>query len=328
MWQVIGHTWAVDLLQRSLASQRLAHAYLITGPDYIGKTHLALEFAAALNCIGDEVPCHRCAACRKTTQGTHPDVQMVEPEGARLKIDQIRSLQYDLALSPHEGRRRVCVISRFERATTEAANALLKTLEEPPRHVVLILTASDASLLLPTIVSRCQLLPLRSVPRPTVEAALRERLDDEAMVQLVAALAGGRVGWALRACQEPTLLEQRLDDARQWIEVLGHGRARRIQQAEALAAREDVQDMLRTWQLCWRDVLLTQQECQELLANVDLTQEIERIAASSSPEQASAAWRHTGDVLDQLDRNVNPRLALEVLCLSWPRIQAGAINIA
>ncbi len=328
MWQVIGHTWAVDLLQRSLASQRLAHAYLITGPSHIGKTHLALEFAAALNCNGEEAPCHRCTDCRKTTQGTHPDVQVIEPEGARLKIDQIRRLQYDLALSPHEGRRRVCVISQFERATTEAANALLKTLEEPPRHVVLILTATDASLLLPTIVSRCQILPLRSVPTPIVEAALRERIEDEATVQLVAALAGGRVGWALQAIQEQALLEQRLDDARQLLQALHNGRARRIQQAETLATREDVQGMLRTWQLCWRDVVILQHNCRELLANVDLAQEIEQIAASSSPEQASAAWRHTGDTLDQLERNVNTRLALEVLCLNWPRIQMGAIDKA
>jgi DNA polymerase III subunit delta' len=326
MWQVIGHTWAVDLLQRSLASQRLAHAYLITGPDHIGKTHLALEFAAALNCNGDEAPCHRCTACHKTTQGTHPDVQVIEPEGVRLKIDQIRRLQYDLALSPHEGRRRVCVISQFERATTEAANALLKTLEEPPRHVVLILTATDASLLLPTIVSRCQILPLRSVPTPIVEAALRERIADEGRVQLVAALAGGRVGWALQAIQEPALLEQRQDDARQMLQVLRHGRARRIQQAEALATREDVQDMLHTWQLCWRDVILLQHNCQELLANTDLYQELAQIAISSSPEQASAAWQSTRTVLDQLENNVNARLAIEVMCLSWPRVEIGVTD--
>ncbi len=326
MWQVIGHTWAVDLLQRSLASQRLAHAYLITGPDHIGKTHLALEFAAALNCNGEEVPCHHCTPCRKTVQGTHPDVQVIEPEGARLKIDQIRRLQYDLALSPHEGRRRVCVISQFERATTEAANALLKTLEEPPRHVVLILTASDASLLLPTIVSRCQILPLRSVPTPIIEAALRERIAEEARVQLIAALAGGRVGWALQAIQEPALLEQRQDDARQMLQVLCHGRARRIQQAEMLATHEDVQGMLQTWQLCWRDVILLQHHCEELLANTDLYEELAQIATSSSPEQASTAWQSTRTVLDQLEKNVNARLALEVMFLSWPRVEVGVTN--
>jgi DNA polymerase III subunit delta' len=326
MWQVIGHNWAVDLLQRSLASQRLAHAYLITGPDHIGKTHLALEFAAALNCNGEESPCHHCTPCRKTMQGTHPDVQVIKPESARLKIDQIRRLQYDLALSPHEGRRRVCVISQFERATTEAANALLKTLEEPPRHVVLILTASDASLLLPTIVSRCQILPLRSVPTPIIEATLRERTEDEAKVQLVAALAGGRVGWALQAIQEPALLEQRQDDAHQMLQVLRHGRARRIQQAEALAARDDIQDMLHTWQLCWRDVILLQHDCPELLANTDLSQELAQIAASSSPEQASAAWQSTRTVLDQIEKNVNARLAFEVMCLSWPRVKMGVTD--
>jgi len=158
VWQVVGHEWAVELLKRSLTNGRVAHAYLLTGPPQIGKTTLALNFAQALNCQNPEGPCGECLSCRKIAHGTHPDVRVIEGQGGTIKIDQIRALQRQAALSCTEGRWKVFILRQMERATTEAANCLLKTLEEPPAHVILVLTASEADALPPTIVSRCQVL--------------------------------------------------------------------------------------------------------------------------------------------------------------------------
>ena len=200
MWGTIGHEWAAEFLRRAIDGQQVAHAYLFTGPANVGKTHLALEFASALNCTGDAPPCSSCSVCRRTAEGTHPDVTLVEPDGDRIKIDQVRGLRRQLALSPHEGPWRVCIIAEFQAATVEAANAFLKTLEEPPSRVVIILTATDASLLLPTIVSRCQTLALRAVPMERIECALVEQWkESEDRARLIARLSGGRVGWAIRA---------------------------------------------------------------------------------------------------------------------------------
>ncbi|MBC7235486.1 MAG: DNA polymerase III subunit delta' [Chloroflexi bacterium] len=320
MWQVIGHTWAVDLLRRSLAGGRLAHAYLITGPEHIGKTHLALEFAAALVCEGDDAPCHRCVACGQVAQGQHPDVLQVEPDGSHFKIDQVRGLQYDLALSPREAKRRVCILTNFERATTEAANALLKTLEEPPPHVVLIVTATDASLLLPTIVSRCQLLALRIVPRPLIEEALLERTEDAALARLLSSLAGGRVGWALEALVQPDLLQQRQEDIRRLWHLLSADRAQRLESAEELAKRQNIGELLAVWQVWWRDVVLLHGGCEELVVNQDLRRELGLVAAACTAEQSGAALRYIARMPEQLEHNVNARLALEALLLSWPRV--------
>ena len=138
MWPVIGHEWAVELLDRSIRTDRVSHAYLFVGPSQIGKTTLAKVFARALLCQGQDVPCGACRACRLVQADRHPDVHLVAPVKDRIKIEEIRDLQRTVALSPVEGVYRVCVISRFDVATPSAANCLLKTLEEPPERVILV----------------------------------------------------------------------------------------------------------------------------------------------------------------------------------------------
>ena len=142
-WQFIGHDWAVTLLQRGLEAGRVAHATLLCGPPQVGKTRLALTLAQALNCAGPDRPCGRCASCLKVEKGTHPDVRLIEGEGAGggFRIDQIRGVKRESVLSPYEGSYRVFVLRRIDLASIEAANSLLKILEEPPDHVVLVLTA-------------------------------------------------------------------------------------------------------------------------------------------------------------------------------------------
>lgn len=320
MWQIVGHEWAVDLLDRALQRQRIAHAYLFTGAPSIGKTHLAREFAAALNCENTERPCDTCRSCVRSRQWLHPDVLLVEPDGTRIKIDQVRQAQRELVLSPYEGRWRVCIITDFQLATPEAANALLKTLEEPPSRVVLILTAYDASTLLPTVVSRCQEMALRRVSTEQVRCALLERSPDTPdKDDLLARLAGGRVGWALRALSDKSLLETRRRDLDTLHELLHSGRAERITAAERLSEREDLPEALRLWQTWWRDLLVLLSGCQDLVTNVDCAASLSQVAAWCSVEQAHRAALGLESTLRQLEQNVNARLALEVLFAAWAR---------
>ncbi|HFD39309.1 MAG TPA: DNA polymerase III subunit delta', partial [Anaerolineae bacterium] len=138
-WPIIGHDWAVTQLRQSLAHGRVAHAYLFCGLPQIGKTHLARLWAQALLCPQPDPPCGQCLSCQKIDHGTHPDVQVLEGQGAgrSIKIDQVRTLQREAVLLPYEGPRRVFILRDFDQATVEAANSLLKTLEEPPAHVTL-----------------------------------------------------------------------------------------------------------------------------------------------------------------------------------------------
>jgi len=317
MWQTVGHEWVVELLQRAIREGRLGHAYLITGPSSVGKSLLATEFAAALNCSAEAPPCGECASCRRTLRGTHPDVTLVHPDGERLKIDQVRALQYELSLSPREGRR-VCLIYDFEKATTEAANALLKTLEEPPPKVVILLMALDAALLLPTIVSRCQHLPLRQVSSEQIEEHLVRRLGLEPdRARLLARLSGGRIGWAIAAAQEPALLAEREERLAELVGLLDVGHAARIRAAEKLASSAELPRIIALWQTWWRDVMLVAAGCEELVTNVDAMDTLRLHASRRTVVEAERAMREAGATLVRLQQNVNARLATEVLLLGW-----------
>jgi DNA polymerase-3 subunit delta' len=323
-WQIIGHDWAVSLLQDGLAAGRVAHAILFTGPPQIGKTQLALVLAQALNCQQPAPPCGRCSSCLKIQRRVHPDVRVIEGEGAGggIKIDQVRALQREAILSPYEGKQRVFVLRRIDLASTEAANSLLKTLEEPPAHVVLVLTAVQAEALPATVVSRCQRLDLRPAPRHIVEAFLEGRGVPAEKARLLARLSGGRVGWAVDASQDQNLLQQRQQRLDQLIEILSANRVERLEFAQGVSQDPvDSRALLELWMVWWRDLFLVQGQGNEYLINVDRKGELEWLAGRSTLAEVRAVLNAIQETTAQLEANVNARLAWEGLLLQLPRWQ-------
>jgi DNA polymerase-3 subunit delta' len=328
MWQVVGHEWAVDLLKSALARERVAHAYLFTGPPQIGKRSLALNFAQALNCLDEEKPCGQCLACSKIAHGSHPDVQVIEGEGKTIKIDQMRVLRHEAALSPLEGRWKVYIIRQMEQATAEAANCLLKTLEEPPSSVILLLTASEADALLPTIVSRCQVLNLRPLASETVRRSLQERWGvDAERAQLLARLSGGRLGWAVAASQNHAILNRREKHLDEMMALLGQGRVERLEYAQRLSRNpEAAPELFHLWLGWWRDLLLAAGGSSVGIINIDREDTLRAQAQRYSLGQVrnfvealrAAAWR--------LEHNANTCLTLEVLMLSLPNNGLVGLN--
>lgn len=330
--QVVGHDWAVALLAGAIAHGRVGHAYLITGPHQVGKRTLARTFAQALNCEAPlgERPCGECRACRLISAGHHPDVHILEPEvSARatpmIKIESIRDLQRDLSLSTHEGRYRVAILNQFEAANPNAANAFLKTLEEPPPRVILLLTASDADALLPTIASRCRTINLRPLDATLLEDSLMAKWGvppDKA--QLLSRLADGRVGWAVAASTDPQLLRTRQEHLAQLHEALAGNRVRRFALAEKMTRRPELlPETLRTWLSWWRDLALLahpsgKQAAVAPITNVDDEQQIRRLAQTWPREAVLDSFKRTGAAIWQLSRNANTRLVMETLFLSYP----------
>jgi DNA polymerase-3 subunit delta' len=310
----------VARLARSVAAGRPGHAYLFIGPPQVGKRTLALAFAQALNCLADRRPCGQCRACLNIARGSHPDVRLVTGDEGTIKIDHVRALQRELALSPYEGRWRVAILPGMERATVEAGNCLLKTLEEPPAQVVLVLTATDVDLLLPTIVSRCQQVNLHPLPVSEVEVALRQRWGiDQDRARLLARLSGGRIGWAVEAAQDPSALTRRDQRLDRLVALSGASRVDRLGFAEQVARRaEDLPDLLEEWLGWWRDLLLTRGGCPDAVTNVDRREQLDQQAWRYSPAQIVAVIRELQATLIRLEQNVNPRLAMEVLVLHLP----------
>jgi len=177
------------LLQQSLERKAVAHAYLLVGPSHVGKMTLALDLARALNCEAAEPPCGVCDSCQKIGAAKHADVQIIGLPGdgdsagtksrAEIGIDRVRQMQHSASLPPFEGRYKVFIIDGAELLSHEAANCLLKTLEEPAEKVIFILLTTNERLLLATVISRCQRLELPPLPAAEVEAALNSRWDVE-----------------------------------------------------------------------------------------------------------------------------------------------------
>ena len=322
MWNVVGHSWAVDSLGQGIAVGHVAHAYLFLGPVQVGKRTLALELAKALNCLNEvsERPCGVCLACQKVARLTHPDVRVVEPREGSLKIEQVRQLQREIALTPYEGRYRVAILPDFDQATVEAANCLLKTLEEPPPQVVLCLTAQGTSSLLPTIVSRCQLLHLRPLSLATVASVLVQRWGaEQEKAQLLARLSEGRLGWAVKALQDPSMLRHRTDCLDALVSLLGEVRVARFSYAEGMSRTpQEVPGLLEIWLSWWRDLLLAREGSLGEIIGLDRGHEIAQYAARYSLDQILAALKAIRTAQRQLDWNANPRLTLEALLLSLP----------
>ena len=199
---VLGHSMAIHRLQNAIKTDKVVQSYLFVGNEGIGKKWAAVQFSKALNCLNNPVEsgdaCDQCLSCRKIDEGLHPDLLLLEPENQVLKVDQVRQMQRVLAFKPYEGRRRVCIIAAADRMAPHMSNILLKTLEEPPLHTVIVLLARHPRMMLPTILSRCQMIRFHPLPVPLVSQWLsQQRGLDEKEAHLLAGLSEGSPGKAL-----------------------------------------------------------------------------------------------------------------------------------
>jgi DNA polymerase-3 subunit delta' len=328
MWNTIGHDGVVGLLRRSLDEGRLAHAYMITGPRHLGKMALAVDLAMAVNCTGQERPCGECTQCDRISRGLHTDVKVVEVDidkGVTIKIDQVREMQREISLAPFEGASRVVIFDESERLSEDAANALLKTLEEPPDQVLMLLLASDTGAVAPTLSSRCQLLELKRVSGATiVDALIRNNGVEAPLADQIARIARGRPGWAFRAASDPEILENLSSKLEELEQIVAGDIEERFAHAAAIASafgkdrvagRGDL-DMWLDW---WRDLMLVKAGTPEFMTHVSRLEIMRAAAAKMTTAQIARAIAAIGETASLMERNVNSRLALEQLFLSLPR---------
>ena len=287
-------------------------------------------------------PCGACRSCRLIAEDKHADVEWMgvggvcdesehrdhAADGSRdIRICQVRRLQRVVSRTPFEGRYRVVIIDPAEALTAEAANAFLKTLEEPPPHVVLILITAREEALRETVRSRCRRVPFSGVPRQAIESALGERwgATPEQAARL-ARLARGRLGWAVAALEDERLLieRERAIDGVQSVLAAGYGE--RFAHAGELGARfvrdpQAVHQTLEVWRDWWQDVLLAAAGQEGLIAAVERLDTLRSQAAQYGIGGALQALTALTEVRRHLEEHANPTLALEVLLFELP---AGA----
>ncbi len=308
-----GQQQAKNLLRRSLAADRLAHAYLFRGPEGVGKQLFARGLTAAVNCNHrqDLSACGVCSSCKKFAAGTHPDFLLVSPEKGTIKIAQIRKLTKDLSFAPYEAGTRVVLIEDVHTMRQEAANSLLKTLEEPPPNNLLILTADSAGHVLQTILSRCQTVPFYPLSFTETVEVLRGQ-DDKLNLQtavLLARLAEGSPGRAQ--------LFQQLDLVGVWQDLLavltvqGSDEAldvsRILMMAESMAAlKENLPHLFSLVRLWIRDCLFE-------IHGQRVDTETLNTRKDWNSEQYFAKLQAISQAEKELARNCNRTLVCEVL---------------
>lgn len=317
MWDIIGQADTIATLEAAIATDKLPHALLLTGPAGVGKTKLARELAKALNCTGDGPPCQTCVHCRQIEGGSHPDVSIIERADGKesVQIAQVRALREAAALRPYQGKWKVYIIAGAEVLTLQAADALLKTLEEPQPQVTMVLTAVEAESLPATVLSRCRVLPLQPVNDDVLRAALEQRGSETAEARQLARLARGNVGWALQAGKQPKIAAQR----REMLERLGAvpdmDLDARLQLVESLTSdrkdRSSVRRQVELLLLLARDLLLVKGGLPPRTALDEQQEVLRRQAERLSISELSSYVQAIRRAMIRIDANVDPRLALE-----------------
>lgn len=329
--QIIGQEKAIDLLRRAISREKMPHGYLFVGIPGVGKRTTARALVRALNCREqkDGDGCGRCTSCRQIMGGNFPDFEYIEPDGQKIKIDQIRALNQALAYKPAYGRFRVTLIHQAETMTREGANAFLKTLEEPPARNILILCVAEPLDLLPTILSRCQKVRFRPIPSPIIAQWIDTHYDVPHDSAVLAGICEGSLGRA-QSIIETDYLEMRneallrlsqlqgrsplesLSMALEWLKNLNKKEIHiRVKETMTLFG---LLDLWKTW---YRDLLVLKSGGRkDLLIYGDLDQKLKKVHKSITIEELMRGIF----LLEQAQRDVlqfrNADLILETTALA------------
>ncbi len=320
---LIGHQRIWEFLTRSVRQNRLAHAYLFAGPGQVGKMALAKEWAKWQLCEqpkGD-IACGQCRQCLAIERGQNPDLIILAPrveekdgitKTSEISIKETRELQRQLSLFPYSAKRKVAIIDEAAAMSGEAANALLKTLEEPSAHSLIILVSANYQMILPTIISRCQLIKFSLVPEKEIVAGLKNLSVKESIISEAVNLAAGKPGLAIKLAQEPEVLAEQKKTAAEFVKLLQSSLARRWETARVLAQDPaKAQETLEHWLLWLRDRILEQSGRGDLMIGDTNKERALNKYAIGSLLFACQEIQKTQAILN--NSSFNARLALEVL---------------
>lgn len=313
---IIGHEQQKKLLRRAFENDKLAHAYLFSGIDGIGKRLMALALARLIFCKEGK-GCGNCSACRRIDHSNHPDLHVVEPDGQFIKIEQIRSLQKNLAFRPLEAPHHIVLIDHADQLHPSAANALLKTLEEPPNRTIFILLSAQPHALPSTVRSRCQTLPFSHLNHVEIEKVLRSQVEDEMERNILAALSQGSLSKAFGADRD-FYLNTRREIFTAIARLKPASVLPMLELASSLAQDREyavaVTDILIS---CYRDLfIIISRASGALVVNTDLEQELRQLSTRYTQAGVTTMLDSILRCRTYLQHNVNPLLAMEWLLSS------------
>lgn len=319
---IIGHNQIIEHLQNVISSQKVSHAYIFNGPDNSGKKMLAEAFATALQCEHQGTEgCMECHSCKQALNRNHPDIIYLQHEKVNtISVDDIRrQLKDDVAIKPYAGPYKIYIVDEAEKMNTQAQNALLKTIEEPPSYVIILLLTTNADAFLPTISSRCITLNLRPVPDEIMKKYLMEHYQiPDYQADVCTAFAQGTVGKAIKLASSESFNEIRhsaLQLIRRLKEIDLYEMMEALKQINEYKLEiNDYFDIIMIW---YRDVLLYKAAADiNHLIFKDEIYDIKKNASKSSYEGIEHILKALERAKIRLDANVNFDLTIELLLLT------------
>jgi len=336
MRQIVGNKSSLEIINSSIKSGNIPHAYLLEGPEHVGKLTVAKKLAMSLNCDKKNGACLECAQCIRINNNTHADVELIGLDDKEslsskqdvISIEKVRDIQKKISLSPFEGKYRVLIFCKAENLTVEASNCLLKTLENPPEGVVIVLLSVNVGTLLSTVVSRCLLIQFKPVNTNLIKNYLVAHYSiSEKQAVEISRISNGCPGWAINAVENNEVIDE-FNKVIEKIEMIVKGDlSLRFEYADDTAniykkEKKLVKDEIYIWLNYWRDILLTKVGVVELVIHNSKLDFFKLVSGQLSIDKIFGVIKRLIETLNLLDSNVNPNLTLEQFVISLPVINS------
>lgn len=315
---IVGHENIISNMKRAIENDKISHSYLFEGPEAVGKKKFALALAKTLLCKeGGLEPCNKCSSCIKFESGNHPDMYLIEPEKDVIKKEQVEEAIRSMITKPLEGRRKIYIVDDSYKMTKEAQNGFLKTLEEPPAYVNMILISRNSGSILPTILSRCEVIKFFPIEKAKIiDFLMKKHGKTREEADFISSFSKGSIGKAIDLSLSENFTQMRDDTIEIVDNVLNGDKLKVFTSMTFFEENEDnieeILDIILYW---FRDLLIYKETgLEELLINKD---KVELLSSKTflTKEKINDIIETVQSTKDNLSRRVNYQLSLETMLL-------------
>lgn len=326
---IVGQERAIKILTKSLKENKISSSYIFVGREGTGKKLTAIEFTKAVNCLNlnkDLEACEDCQSCSEISKQRSPDLKIIEPIKNSIKIEQIREMRKEIGLKPFKNRKKIYIIDKAERMTIEASNCLLKTIEEPPYYAIIILICSKIDPILPTIVSRCQIINFGLISSYKIKEFLlnKNKNIEKEKAEIISKLAQGSIGSALKLLSAEEYFIRR-EEVLDYLSTISPGKygddifTKVEKMVSEIDRVEEILEMIKLW---YRDILIIKNTGdQKYIANCDKLEILEEKSKIYSQEILIDILDYLEKVEEYLIKNVNKRLIFERLYIKMVGVE-------
>lgn len=324
-WPIIGHSTQIKFLKQSLHNKKFNHAYIFCGPNDIGKKAVAKLFSQSIICENfknniENTPCQKCQNCIHLSKGIYPDYFEinVEPEKKDISIEQIKELQYNFKLKSFLEGHKIVIIDEADKLNDTSANALLKTLEEPFEDSIIILVVENLKNVLPTIISRCQIVKFNYVNEDLIYDYLKKKEEKRENIRLVAKFINGQPGLLFQESLDEyiNIYKDNIEYIEQIINSKDYQKIKIIDEILKDCLNKDLEKLVNIWLIYFHDLFLLKTLNYEKIINQGKLNSLKILEKKYSLEKILHIFKALIKIPDQLQKNINPKILIENLILN------------